>query len=93
MWIGCGPDLQLSDFADDAFGGAISDAWLDNTTSRTSPGPTTSAGRLRRRANEADATDRLFNERYDDVFFDPNSIGWWHVTYIPGCDPANETAL
>ena len=44
-------------------------------------------------ANEADATNRLFNERYDNVFSDPSSIGWWHVTYILGCDPANETAL
>ena len=30
---------------------------------------------------------------YDNVFSDPSSIGWWHVTYIGGCDPANETAL
>jgi hypothetical protein len=44
-------------------------------------------------ANQADATNRLFNERYDNVFSDPTSIGWWHVTYIAGCDPANEGPL
>ena len=94
MWIGSGLISNYSDFADDAFGGSISDAWLDNHyVPNVSGSDDQCPVAYAVGANEADATNRLFNERYDNVFSDPSSIGWWHVTYILGCDPANETAL
>lgn len=94
MWIGSGLISNYRNFADDAFSSAISDAWLDNHYVPNISGsddqcPVAYAVG----ANQADATNRLFNERYDNVFSDPGSIGWWHVTYIAGCDPANESAL
>ena len=94
MWIGSGLISNYSDFADDAFGGSISDSWLDNHyVPNVSGSDDQCPVAYAVGANEADATNRLFNERYDNVFSDPSSIGWWHVTYILGCDPANETAL
>jgi hypothetical protein len=94
MWIGSGLVSNYSDFADDAFGGSISDAWLDNHyVPNVSGSDDQCPVAYAVGANQADATNRLFNERYDNVFSDPASIGWWHVTYIQGCDPANETAL
>jgi hypothetical protein len=94
MWIGSGLVSNYGNFADDAFDDSISSAWLDNhyvpdVSGTDDQCPVAYAVG----ANRADATNRLFNERYDNVFSDPGSIGWWHVTYIAGCDPANETAL
>jgi hypothetical protein len=94
MWIGSGLISNYANFADDAFGGSISDSWLDNHyVPNVSGSDDQCPVAYAVGANEADATNRLFNERYDNVFSDPASIGWWHVTYIQGCDPANETAL
>jgi hypothetical protein len=94
MWIGNSLISNYSNFASDAFDDAISDAWLDdhyvpNVSGSDDQCPVAYAVG----ANQADATNRLFNERYDNVFSDPTSIGWWHVTYIAGCDPANEGPL
>ena len=88
MWIGSGLISNYSDFADDAFGGSISDAWLDNHyVPNVSGSDDQCPVAYAVGANEADATNRLFNERYDNVFSDPGSIGWWHVTYIAGLRP------
>ena len=94
MWIGSGLISNYRNFASDAFDGAISNAWLDNhyvpdVSGTDDQCPVAYAVG----ANEADATNRLFNERYDNAFSDPTTIGWWHVTYIIGCDPANEGPL
>jgi Family of unknown function (DUF6345) len=94
MWIGSNLISNYRNFASDAFDGAISDAWLDNHYVPNISGnddqcPVAYAVG----ANQSDATNRLFNERYDNVRSDPNRIGWWHVTYISQCDPANEDPL
>jgi Family of unknown function (DUF6345) len=94
MWIGSSLISNYGNFANDAFGGSISNSWLDNHYVPNISGtddqcPVAYAVG----ANQQDAVNRLFNERYDNVFSDPSSIGWWQVTYIAGCDPANETAL
>jgi hypothetical protein len=94
MWIGSGLVSNYRNFASDAFDSSISSAWLDNhyvpdVSGSDDQCPVAYAVG----ANQADATNRLFNERYDNVFADPASIGWWHVTYIAGCNPQNEDPL
>jgi Family of unknown function (DUF6345) len=94
MWIGSGRVAAYRIFASDAFDSAISDAWLDNLYVPNISGsedqcPVAYAVG----ADRADATNRLFNERYNNVFSDPTAIGWWHVTFISGCDPVNEDPL
>lgn len=94
MWIGSGLIGNYRNFASDAFDGSISDAWLDNHYVPDISGsddqcPVAYAVG----ANQRDAINRLTTERYNNVFADPASIGWWQVTYIAGRDPANETAL
>ena len=94
MWIGSGLISNYRDFASDAFDGSISDAWLDNhyvpdVSGTDDQCPVAYAVG----ADQRDAVNRLSNERYNQVFADPSSIGWWQVTYIAGCDPANENAL
>jgi hypothetical protein len=94
MWIGSGLVSNYSDFADAAFDTAISDAWLDNhyvpdVSGTDDQCPVAYAVG----ADQADAVNRLFNERYNNVFSDPTTVGWWQVTYITGCDPSNEDAL
>ena len=94
MWIGSGLISNYSSFADDAFDGAISDAWLDNHyVPNVSGSDDQCPVAYAVGADQADAVNWLFNERYNNVFTDPGSIGWWQVTYIAGCDPANEDPL
>ncbi len=94
MWIGNGLISNYGDFANDAFDGSISSAWLDNHYVPNISGsddqcPVAYAVGSSRN----DVRNRLFNERYDNVYSDPNQVNWWWVTYISGCDPSNETAL
>ena len=94
MWIGNGLIGNYENFADDAFDGSIADAWLDNhyvvdISGSDDQCPVAYAVG----ANQADAINRLHTERYDNVFGDPTAVAWWQVTYVGGCDPANETAL
>jgi hypothetical protein len=94
MWIGSSLVSNYRNFASDAFDGSISGAWLDNHyVPNVSGSDDQCPVAYAVGANKADATNRLFHERYDNVFSDPMNIGWWHVTYISGCDPANEGAL
>lgn len=94
MWIGNGLINDYEDFADDAFDSSIADAWLDNMYVPNISGsddqcPVAYAVG----ANSSDMWNRIGNERYDNVFSDPSSIGWWGVIYNSGCDPAAETVI
>jgi Family of unknown function (DUF6345) len=94
MWIG--PDLisRYRNFASDAFDGAISDAWLDNHyVPDIANGDDQCPVAYAVGADEADVTNRLRNERYNNVFSDPTTIGWWAATYMTPCDPQNEDPL
>lgn len=94
MWIGGGLISNYSNFADDAFGGSISSSWLDNHyVPNVSGSDDQCPVAYAVGTTQNDVINRLLNERYDSVFGDPASIGWWAVTYIAGCDPANESAL
>jgi hypothetical protein len=100
MWIGTSLVGDYEDFADDAFGGAISDSWLDNHYYSNAFG----AGNADDQcpvafavgANGTDVLDRLHGERYDNVFSDPphsTTTGagtTWAATYISGCNPQGE---
>ncbi|HLP41085.1 MAG TPA: DUF6345 domain-containing protein [Fibrobacteria bacterium] len=102
MWIGSGLVDDYGDFSDDAFGGAISDAWLDNlhynnefNNGMDDQCPVAFAVG----STGADAINRLTNERYDHVFSDPPNSGTtgsgtiWATTYITGCNPAGEDTI
>lgn len=103
MWIGSGLVSDYRDFGDDAFGGAISDSWLDNlyysnafgTNNQDDQCPVAFAVG----ANANDALNRLHNERYNHVFSDPPHSGTtgsgtiWAATYIAGCDPQGEDTI
>ncbi|MEJ2125845.1 MAG: DUF6345 domain-containing protein [Alphaproteobacteria bacterium] len=94
MWIGSGLVNDYQDFADDAFSSTIADAWLDNMYVPNISGnddqcPVAYAVG----ANSADTWNRIGTERYDNVHSDPNTIGYWGVIFIGGCDPAAETVI
>jgi hypothetical protein len=102
MWIGSGLVDDYRDFSDDAFGGPISDAWLDNMYYSNAFGSNNddqcpvafAVG-----TNGDDAMFRLHNERYNNVFSDPPHSGStgsgtiWAATYISGCNPAGEDTI
>lgn len=94
MWIGSGMVNDYADFADDAYSTNIADAWLDNMYIPNVSGsddqcPVAYAVG----ANSADMWYRIGHERYNNVFGDPASVGWWGTVYIAGCDPAAETVI
>ena len=102
MWIGSGLVNDYGDFSDDAFGGSISDSWLDNMyyEDEFNGGvddqcPVAYAVG----SNGTDSQNRLHNERYDNVFSDPPDSGptgsgtIWSATYITGCNPAGEDTI
>lgn len=103
MWIGSGLVSDYADFSDDAFGGSIADAWLDNLYYNNAFG----TGNVDDQcpvafavgSNATDAQTRLLNERYDYVYSDPphsttTGAGTiWATTYIAGCDPQDENTI
>jgi hypothetical protein len=103
MWIGSSLVNDYKDFSDDAFGGSISDSWLDNMYYSNAFG----TGNVDDQcpvafavgSNGSDALNRLHNERYDNVFSDPPHSGTtgsgtiWAATYISGCDPQGENTI
>lgn len=103
MWIGSSLVGDYEDFSDDAFGGSISDSWLDNMYYDNEFGDNGTDDQcpvaFAVGSNGADATNRLHNERYDNVFSDPPHSGStgsgtiWATTYISGCNPAGEDTI
>jgi hypothetical protein len=103
MWIGTGLIGDYEDFGDDAFGGAISDAWIDNHYYSNSFGTNNQddqcpvAFAVGSSAN--DVLHRLSTERYNHVYSDPPKSGLtgsgtiWAATYIAGCDPQGEDTI
>lgn len=94
MWIGSNRVGEYRDFADDAFNSTIADAWIDNMYVNNISGnedqcPVAYAVG----ANSEDTWTRIGTERYNNVFSDPTSIGYWGVIYISGCDPVAETVI
>ena len=102
MWIGRFGN-HYKDFADDAFSMPIANAWVHNLyianiayyqpeNRYVDQCPVAYAvGR-----DVAEAADRLFSERYNNVLPDldrPVQGYAYAVTYIDGCDPADEPAL
>lgn len=94
MWIGSSFVSDYEDFAEDAFDMSIRDAWIDNMY-RTGINAENyvqcpvayAVGR-----DSSDCFNRLHNERYDNVYSDPSSIGYACWTYYVNCDPACEDA-
>lgn len=103
MWIGSGLVSDYEDFGDDAFGGSISDSWLDNLYYNNAFGTNNADDQcpvaLAVGANATDALNRLHNERYDNVYSDPPHSGLtgsgtiWATTYIAGCNPQGEDTI
>ncbi len=103
MWIGSSLVNDYEDFSDDAFGGSISDSWLDNMYYSNSFGTNNVDDQcpvaFAVGSNGTDATNRLLNERYDYVYSDPphsttTGAGTiWATTYISGCDPQGEDTI
>jgi hypothetical protein len=96
---------RYSDFADDSFYTAMSVAWLENLYRDTCYFDEDS-GQLKRKDQcsvahavgvgsnpVADCWNRLFQERYNNVFTDPVFPAYHCVTYIKGCDPSGQGAL
>lgn len=94
MWIGSSFISDYEDFADDAFSMNIGLAWMENMYRENIKGQYTqcpvayAVGK-----NAEDCFDRLFNERYDNVYSDPTSIGYYCYYYYPNCDPDCESAF
>jgi hypothetical protein len=103
MWIYGYLVDDYEDFASDAFDGAISDAWLDNMYYNNEFGDSNQHDQCPVAyvvgSNASDALNRLFTERYDNVFSDPPDSGEdgnntiWAATYIGGCDPQGENTI
>ena len=80
------------DFSEDAFESSIADAWIDNlyfpdTSGSDDQCPVAyGAG-----SSEVDLWQGMRNERYDNVYSDPEAR-WWGAIYIAGCDPLGEDA-
>lgn len=103
MWIGSGLVDDYDDFGDDAFDGAVSDAWVDNMYYSNSFGTNNQDDQcpvaFAVGANAVDVINRLYTERYNHVYADPPKSGLtgsgtiWATTYIAGCDPQGEDTI
>ncbi|MBU6281983.1 hypothetical protein KGQ64_07050 [bacterium] len=89
MWIGSSLRSDYEDFADDAFSVSIRESWMDNMY-RTNMGDNNADQCPVAYAvgtNAADCFNRLDNERYNNIFSDPTSIGYYCYYFYDGCDP------
>lgn len=91
MWIGGCCDDQYEDFADDAHSVSIKDAWMDTMYVTGINGSSTQCPvAYAVGSNATDCFNRIDHERYNNVFSDPASIGYYCYYYYPGCDPEGE---
>jgi hypothetical protein len=94
MWIGSSLDSNYREFAEDAFWMSIKSAWLYNHYETNINGayyqcPVAYAVG----ANSTDCFTRIGNERYNYIYGDPSSIGYYCYFFYAGCDPEGETAF
>lgn len=93
MWIASRIRQSYEDFAADAFSVSIKDAWMTNLY-RNDIGddgdeeqcPVAYAVG----SNRDDCFNRIQNERYNNIFSDPSSIGYYCYYFFDGCDPPSE---
>ena len=94
MWIGSSMVSDYEDFADDAFDMNIALAWMENMYRTNINGYATQCPiAYAVGANSNDCFNRLFHEKYSNVYSDPSSVGYYCYCYYPGCDPECETAF
>lgn len=91
MWIGGCCDDQYEDFAADAHWVSVKDAWMDNMYVTGINGSSTQCPvSYAVGTNASDCFNRIDHERYNNVFSDPGTIGYYCYYYYPGCDPEGE---
>jgi hypothetical protein len=95
MWIGSGFVGDYEDFAEDAFDGPMSDAWLDNLYDTDIGDDNVDQCPVAYGVGNGstDLWNRMDHERYDNIFSDPTTFTKWGATFIIGCDPAAETVV
>jgi hypothetical protein len=95
MWISSGRVDDYEDFAEDAFDGPMSDAWLDNLydTDIGDDNVDQCPVAYGVGAGSTDLWDRIDHERYDNIKTDPTTFTRWGATFIVGCNPASETVV
>jgi len=92
MWIGSSLRADYEDFADDAFSVSIKDSWMDNMR-RNNMGSNNDDQcpvAMAIGSDRADCFNRIDNERYNNIFSDPSSNGYYCYYYYDGCDPAGD---
>lgn len=91
MWIGGCCDDQYEDFAADAHSVSIRESWMDNMYVTGINGSSTQCPvSYAVGANANDCFNRIDHERYNNVYSDPGTIGYYCYYYYPGCDPEGE---
>lgn len=95
MWIGRGLISRYGDFAEDAFDGPISSAWVQNHyVDQISGNDDQCPVAHTVGTSREDVLTRLGSDSYGDRHPTPDSSSnWWAVRYIRGCNPAAESAL
>ena len=94
MWIGSSLDSNYRNFARDAHFMSLKSAWLYNHYELNISGSSDQCPvSYAVGSNQADCFNRLDNERYNYVYSDPSSIGYYCYYYFAGCDPAGETTF
>lgn len=95
MWISSGRVDDYEDFAEDAFDGPMSDAWLDNLYDTDIGDDNVDQCPVAYGVGNGstDLWNRMDTERYDNIKSDPNTFTRWGATFIVGCDPAAETVV
>ena len=106
MYIYNGWSYRYRDFADDAYDVPIALAWLDNlhvyrNILEWNPLPElvrkdqcpVSRGVGVGASGQANCWARMYNERYNNVFSDPDNPTWHGVIYIQGCTAIGESPL
>lgn len=94
MWIGSSLDSNYRNFARDAHIMSMKSAWLYNHYEQNISGnldqcPIAYAVG----SNRTDCFNRLDHERYNNVYSDPSSIGYYCYYYFAGCTPGGETTF
>jgi Family of unknown function (DUF6345) len=95
MWISSGRVDDYEDFAEDAFDGPMSDAWLDNLYDTDIGDDNVDQCPVAYGVGNGstDLWDRIDHERYDNIKTDPTTFTRWGATFIIGCNPAGESVV
>ncbi|WP_299945548.1 DUF6345 domain-containing protein [uncultured Microbulbifer sp.] len=105
MWISPSFANDYKNFADDAHSISMSSAWVNNMYDSTVDcnwnDPFNWFGSCQEQCPVAysisstiiSVVNRLNNERYNNVYSDPNGKNWYAYKYIRKCNPIGETAF